>query len=565
MGRSVFVGCAVVWIAAVLAGCGQDQGSLVVAEIEGRPGITVANLWAFQQNIPEYLESKETGADAQREYLQGLIDREIMLLETMKKNLDSAPEVLTKVEGERRRKLLSEFQRREIVEKIEVTEEQIRTYFEESGLGREIRLSHMLVETEEEARAALEEIERGESFADVARDRSMDPATAEHGGDTGRYARLPDIREPVRSLAFSLKVGEVSEPIGAAPGYYILKVTDERAVDFYEMRPMIRRNLEQQLYMEHLTQLMERLAGQYGLKVHPEGLDVLRNAGSFGSLARLPEEGRNTTVFSLEGAEIRISDCLEALRVKMVRSSPALDDSAQVVVFLRQYVVSDVLMMRATLDAGIEEEPEIAAWLTMNAEDAAIEHLRKVEILDRIEIPEEEIRALYNAHPDWYMLPEQVTIREILVETEEEAQDLLDRVRGGENMEELAERYTIRQGLQEYQGKLRFREFEKSLYGEELVDTAMEAEIDTLVGPLKVERGYSIFKVLEKLGKRRQTYDRAKRQVRAYIRYERRQNMFAEYIEKLREAYAPQVVVVEHNLEVAAKYARKRAEQGEGS
>ena len=554
-----------VLLAAALAGCGKDQGSLVVARIEGRPDITVERLWVFQQNLPEYLESKETGGGAQREYLQGLIDREIMLLEALRKGLDSAPEVVTKVESERRQKLLGLFQRREVVDKVEVSEEQMRAYFEENGLDREIRLHHILVETEEEARAVQAELERGESFADVARARSIDPTTAEHGGDTGRYARQLDIREPVRSVAFSLKVGEVSEPLRAAPGYFILKVTDERAVDFYEMRPPIRRTLEQIAYMDRLAEVMEGFADRYGLKVHPEGLAVLRDAGSFGNAARLPEEKRNTVIFSFGETEIRISDCLEALKAKMVRSSPALDDSAGVVVFLRQYVVSDVLMMRASLDAGIEAEPEIAAWLRMNAEDAAVEHLRKVDILDTIEIPEEEIRALYDAHPDWYMLPEQVTIREILVETEEEALDLLDRIRGGESMEELAEQYTIRQGMKEYQGRLRFRQYEKALYGEELVDAAMAAEVDTLVGPLKVESGYAIFKALEKMGKRRQTYEQAKRQARAYIRYERKQLMFSEYIEKLREVYDDRVVVVDENLEAAAEYSRKMAEQVEGS
>jgi len=115
----------------------------------------------------------------------------------------------------------------------------------------------------------------------------------------------------------------------------------------------------------------------------------LREAGSLGNAAQLPDEKRNTVVFSFDGVEIRISDCLGALKAKMVRSAPALGDSAQVAVFLRQYVVSDVLIMRAALDAGIGAEPEIAEWLRMNAEDATIEHLRKVEILDTIEIPEE--------------------------------------------------------------------------------------------------------------------------------------------------------------------------------
>ena len=78
----------------------------------------------------------------------------------------------------------------------------------------------------------------------------------------------------------------------------------------------------------------------------------MRSGGSFANLGRLPEEDRNATVFSVGGEEIRISDCLETLTAKMIRKAPALDDSVQVVRFLKQHVVSDVLMLRATLTWG---------------------------------------------------------------------------------------------------------------------------------------------------------------------------------------------------------------------
>ena len=557
MRRSVFVRCAAIWFAVVLSGCGRDQGSLVVAKIEGRPEITVADLWRFQQNVPEYLKSEKTGVEAQREYLEDLIDRETMLLEARSRGVEEDPEVLAKIQRERRQKLVSEFQRREIRDKIEVTEEQMWTYFEENDLDREIRLSLILVKTEKEARAALEELAQGEFFSDVARARSIDKITSEHGGFTGRYSRQTDIRDPIREVAFSLEGGEVSDPIETSMGYVILKVTDERAVDFYDMQPIVRRNLGIQVYMEHQARLLEELAERYALKPRPEGLNTLRRAGSFSALGRLSEEDQSAIVFSLKGEEIRIADCLEELKAKMVRRVPALDDSAQVVRFMRQYVVSDVLMLRAALDAGIDREPEIAEWLGRNAEDAAIEHLRKTEVVDRVQVAEEEIRALYDGHTDWYMLPEQVTIREVLVGEEEEAKDLLERIRAGEDMEGLAERYTIRQGLREHKGKLRLREFEKALYGEKLSDAAMAAETDVLTGPVKVKDGYSVFKVLEKTGKRRQSYERAKRQARAYIQYEREQNLFAEYIRKLREQYLPQITVMEDNLQAAVEYAEK--------
>ena len=75
------------------------------------------------------------------------------------------------------------------------------------------------------AQEARDRIEAGESFEDVAKEISQDTATAENGGDLGWLPR-GQLPAEVEEQAFSLGVGEVSEPIQTASGIYLITVID---------------------------------------------------------------------------------------------------------------------------------------------------------------------------------------------------------------------------------------------------------------------------------------------------------------------------------------------------
>ncbi|WP_150268486.1 peptidylprolyl isomerase [Paenibacillus tepidiphilus] len=122
--------------------------------------------------------------------------------------------------------------------KITVTDEEISTYFNDNKASfnqeEQVRASHILVETKEEADAIVTELKGGADFATLAKEKSADTGSKDNGGDLNFFTRAEMVAE-FSDAAFNLKVGEVSEPVKSDYGYHIIKVTDRKEAHEYTL------------------------------------------------------------------------------------------------------------------------------------------------------------------------------------------------------------------------------------------------------------------------------------------------------------------------------------------
>ena len=89
-----------------------------------------------------------------------------------------------------------------------------------------VRASHLLVETEEEAKKLKQEIEQGKSFAEAAKEVSLCPSGQE-GGDLVDFGKGMMVKE-FEDAAFSMNVGEISDPIKTQFGWHLIQLTDKK-------------------------------------------------------------------------------------------------------------------------------------------------------------------------------------------------------------------------------------------------------------------------------------------------------------------------------------------------
>ncbi|MCK9859107.1 peptidylprolyl isomerase [Paenibacillus sp. ATY16] len=122
---------------------------------------------------------------------------------------------------------------RKILEpQVKVTDEDIKAYYDQNKASmstpEQIRASHILVATKEEAEDILKQLKAGADFATLAKEKSTDTGTKDNGGDLNFFGK-GSMEPAFEDAAFKLKKGELSGIVQTSYGYHIIKKTDEKA------------------------------------------------------------------------------------------------------------------------------------------------------------------------------------------------------------------------------------------------------------------------------------------------------------------------------------------------
>ncbi|MFC6488272.1 peptidylprolyl isomerase [Nitratireductor sp. GCM10026969] len=235
----------------------QDDG--VVATLNGQP-ITEADLaLAEQELVPQAGQMPEEQRRAAA--LSAIIDVRLFASEAEEKQIDESEDFQHRMEFLRNRALHSAFVDQNVVQSI--TEEEMRARYEAEVANlpqeEEVRARHILVETEEEAKNIIQQLQEGGDFAEIAEEHSQDGSAAQ-GGDLGYFTQgrmVPAFEE----AAFALEPGSYTqEPVETQFGWHVIKVEDKRMQEppaFEQVQNQIRSLLVRDKYVEQLGALRE--------------------------------------------------------------------------------------------------------------------------------------------------------------------------------------------------------------------------------------------------------------------------------------------------------------------
>ncbi|MGD6854924.1 peptidylprolyl isomerase [Bacillus infantis] len=115
--------------------------------------------------------------------------------------------------------------------RIDLKEEEIKAYFDENkdqfAQQEQVKASHILVEDEAAAKEIKSKLDKGEEFADLAKEYSTDASNAESGGELGYFGK-GEMEAAFEEAAFAMKANEISGPVKTDYGYHIIKVEDKK-------------------------------------------------------------------------------------------------------------------------------------------------------------------------------------------------------------------------------------------------------------------------------------------------------------------------------------------------
>jgi EpsD family peptidyl-prolyl cis-trans isomerase len=194
--------------------------------------------------MQQYLATKE----GQKQLLEGLVRRELLLQEAEKRKLADRPEIAEQVAQLRRDLIIRALLQDEVAAKVKVEDKDVDEYFKghpDEFSGDQVKVKHILVRSEVEAKDALDRVKKGEPFEKVARELSTDTASVPKGGELDYFGYAEMVPE-FSKAAYALKPGEVSEPVRSPFGFHVIKSMDRKkgtAVKLEDVREQLRRKL----------------------------------------------------------------------------------------------------------------------------------------------------------------------------------------------------------------------------------------------------------------------------------------------------------------------------------
>jgi parvulin-like peptidyl-prolyl isomerase len=522
----------------------------VVATIDSTR-IYADDLRRFAERAPA---SGETPEALRQSYLRGLVATHLMVQEALARGLDTTSSVRRKIDSQRRSVLLDRYRQRVVLRDLQPTERQVQAFFDSLELGRQRRVSGILVDSPADARVALSLLRMGRSFAEVALQRSIHEESAQQGGVLG-YVSLPQARTLgiPDSLYRSLPDGEPSPVLPNGDRWQVVLFDGERRTEVEEHRTGILLHLREQLEQQREREYAEELARRLRWRLNSGALQLMLTRRSGDGTVRpwqLSGEESAEPLFVFDGGFVSTGEYLETIWSKEERAATGWGqrDSLSVLAAgetLRTDRLFYAEAMRLGLDEGLDEYREAQRRQQMVIE------LRRQVLQERVGMPTPaEALQYYEANPDVFRQGEQIIVREAHVATRAAADSLRREVEAGTSFPQIAAAHPRHDdGLLE-PGMVQLGEYERIALAE-LYKAALEAEPGVLVGPVAAHDGYSLVQVLGRQPGPLQPFSQAQRRATSLLKSQRERIAFDAFVEDLLERHADRLDTYPESLRAA--------------
>lgn len=267
---------------ALLFSCAKrgEQKSEFVAKV-GSDVITKDDVNRELKALPLQVQNMFEGPEGIGKFVDELVKKEMLYQEAKKKGLENTPEYKKKVDDYKKLTLVGMLLEKEIEEKSKVTDKDVKDYYEahkaELTANNQVRASHILVKTEEEAKKIMDQLKKGGDFAKIAKEKSIDSGSANNGGDLGFFSRGQMVPE-FEKAAFSLKERQIGGPVKTQFGYHIIKVTGKKEgqiVEFEKVKNLLNQKLVAEKQKDVFDSYVNNLKGVYKIDINKDAISKI--------------------------------------------------------------------------------------------------------------------------------------------------------------------------------------------------------------------------------------------------------------------------------------------------
>jgi peptidyl-prolyl cis-trans isomerase C len=210
--------------------------------------------------------------------------------------------------------------------------------------------------------------------------------------------------------------------------------------------------------------------------------------------------------------------------------------------FLQSWLAQEILY-REALERKLGEKPGVKKLLNELAQGVLSQQLMNEQLASKINITQTDLETYYAANKDKFVEPARAKISHILVNEEQQAKDIIERIKNGEDFGELAKELSQDEDTKESGGVIDLDVIEGSdvpVIGDvnDLNEKIFATEPPALLNePIKTEKGWEIIKVNNKESRRQKTFDEVQQQVMMMLSKQKRQDVQQDYIREMMDKY----------------------------
>lgn len=264
----------------------------VVATVNGQP-LHLSELEIAQQSLPQQYRNMPMAAVFPA-LLDRIIDSKLVVQDGRKNKVTDDPAYKKRMAFVEDQVIQDFWLQKQIGSKV--TPEKMKAKYEEKlkalPAEEEVHARHILVATEDEAKAIIADLKKGADFDKLAKEKSTDKASGAEGGDLGWFKKADMVKE-FADAAFALKKGETTDkPVKTQFGYHVIRLDDRRQAPpptFDEMADQIR----DELAREAVTAMLNEL--RVGAKIEKFNIDGSKVAAPAPAAPATPAAPSGTT------------------------------------------------------------------------------------------------------------------------------------------------------------------------------------------------------------------------------------------------------------------------------
>ena len=508
----------------------QDKNQILA--VVGNHNITLSE---YSERYSNYLFA--TGAKdnivIRKAILNNMINEILLYNYDSNEKVYSNPEYLEELGQTRVRTILAYLKDREIYAKINVSDQEVREAF--SRVNEKLSARHLFAKTEEEANNLYELVKLGVDFKSLAKQVFSDSVLQNNGGYLG-YFTWGDMDPAFEDAAYSLKVGEISKPVKTDYGYSIIKL-EERISN-----PLLTESQFQnkKSHLENVVRMRKKEPAEeeYIKSIFDDAKLKFNDVSLKNVLADLSnnndiESGKNND---------QSQDCVKYIDrvysqyeiIQKILNLPSYYKSKINSVETLKAAIKGILLNETLYNIAKSRGYDTTRVVLDKIEKynmAAFLKFKKDEIVSNAQLPDTVVFSYYKNNISTFSTEPEINLQEILVNSEELANNVVKLINEGSDFGVLAKKYSLRKWSADNNGIMGYAPASK--FGS-YRDLFWNANVGEIIGPVKIEGIYGVFRLLGKEDGKPIDFNKIKSEVIKASQYENETEILRDYLNKIR-------------------------------